>query len=152
VLPATQTYVLCNPTPLRSPSALASFGGDVADGCGGQFFYSSLPNSGQEHYILHLNLPAGEAIDHCTIYGFIPSMHASAQNMRDDLFVNSAWLGWRGQSFNQNSSKDWQDLGLTYPIHATGSVNIDVQIGDGTDQAGELAWPALKFACLMVST
>ena len=153
VLPATQTYIFCKPTSLTPGSAtLATFGGDVADNCGGQFFYNALPTSMQEHYILQLSLPAIEAVDHCDVYGYIPSIDASAQNLFVDLRVNGTWLGWKGQNISENSPKGWQDIGLTYGIGATGNVTIDVRVFDGTDQSGTLAWPTMKFVCEMVST
>src|SRR5262249_34334109 len=113
---------------------------------------NALPTSMQEHYILVLNLPAGEAVNYCNVSGYIPSIHASAQNMRADLFVNTVWLGWKGGTISENNAKGWQDLGLKYNINATGKVTIDVQVSDSTDHTGELAWPAMKFACRMVAT
>lgn len=157
-----QTSVRCTPKFWKNGGGggLSSFGGDVDDNCLSQFYYDTLPGPTtgkpiEAHYVLNLSSIPGltaQEVDHCDISAFIPNIHASAQNVRYDLFVNNTWLGWKGQTIDQNTSKGWQDLGLSYPILAAGNATIEVVTQDQIDQSGEIAWPAIKFSCLIVPT
>lgn len=151
-----QTKVLCSPTRYDTGSSSnSSFGGDGSDHCGGHFDYTSLPTPTLAVYALQVDPPDGTLLDHCNIFAYIPSLYASAQHARYDLWVAGHWLGWTGYTVNQAMAKGWQDLQLGgYTIQGTGSLTLEVQVQDQNqvDQSGEIAWSAMKFECLFKPT